>query len=102
MTLVLVRYKLKEDPKLLLNIPLGSAWSSPLVALSPDATVVAVSLQRTICIYSCVSGDLLEELDGVHAGGYRDLLQVKYNLCLRVCICIMLGSQWRVPGVCWW
>ena len=70
-SIAVVRYKLKEDPKLLLNIPLGSSvLSSPLVALSPDAAVVAVSLQRTICIYSCVSGDLLEELEGVHGGGY--------------------------------
>lgn len=74
-----VRYKLKEDPKLLLSISLtAGSLSSSLVALSPDALVVALSLNRTILIYSCVSGDLLEQLEGVHTG----MLIIGHTACV--------------------
>lgn len=67
-----VRYKLREDPKLLQSISLS--MPPQLVALSPDAAVVAVAQDTSITCYSCSSGVTLEEFDAVHTGWYWALL----------------------------
>ena len=66
--LTIVRYALNEDPKILLNIRLEVADVPSHVTLSPDSLVMAIAINRSILIYSSMTGTLLEQLNNVHNG----------------------------------
>ncbi|XP_051257857.1 transducin beta-like protein 2 [Dicentrarchus labrax] len=67
-----VEYKKQQDPYLLKTVPCASSEGSR-VALSPDGRVVAVSDGSNVAMYSAASGELEEELHGVHSGKIDDL-----------------------------
>ncbi|XP_067084781.1 transducin beta-like protein 2 [Osmerus mordax] len=67
-----VEYKKQQDPYLLLSVPCQSSDGS-LVALSPDARVVAVSNGCDVAMYDAATGRLEEEFHGVHGVEITDL-----------------------------
>lgn len=67
-----VEYKKQQDPYLLKTVPCSSSEGSR-VALSPDGRVVAISDGCNIAMYNAASGQLEEELHGVHSEEITDL-----------------------------
>lgn len=67
-----VEYKQQQDPYLLRTVPCASS-DGTRVALSPDGRVVAVSDGSNVAMYDTASGQLEEELPGVHGGQITDL-----------------------------
>lgn len=67
-----VEYKKQQDPYLLKTVPCASS-DGTRVALSPDGRVAAVSDGSNVAVYDTASGQLEEELMGVHSGGITDL-----------------------------
>ncbi|KAK9536771.1 hypothetical protein VZT92_006532 [Zoarces viviparus] len=67
-----VEYKKQQDPRLLRTVPCVSSEGSR-VALSPDGRVVAVSDGCNVAMYSAATGQLEEELHGVHSEEINDL-----------------------------
>ncbi|XP_034406945.1 LOW QUALITY PROTEIN: transducin beta-like protein 2 [Cyclopterus lumpus] len=67
-----VEYKKQQDPYLLKTVPCASSEGS-LVALSPDGRVVAISDGCNVAMYSAATGQLEEELHGVHSEEINDL-----------------------------
>lgn len=69
-----VLYNLHEDPKLLQSgeVPERGPF---LVALAPDARVVAVAVNTSIFLFATSSRELMETLSNVHGG-----------MCLSVCV----------------
>ncbi|XP_031725015.1 transducin beta-like protein 2 [Anarhichas minor] len=67
-----VEYKKQQDPYLLRTVPCVSSEGSR-VALSPDGRVVAVSDGCNVAMYSAATGQLEEELHGVHSEEINDL-----------------------------
>lgn len=78
-----VEYKKQQDPYLLLSVPCQSSEGSR-VALSPDARVVAVSNGCDIALYCAATGQLEEELQGVHSEEITDL---KFDINSRFLVC---------------
>ena len=64
---LLVAYHKREEPKLLLSHDLPVKGQS-LIAISPDALTVAVAIQRSIYLYGCSTGALLETMPDCHEG----------------------------------
>ncbi len=67
----LVRYSLNESPKLLQSVSLpeqgvGGKGAWPIVALSPDGVVLALSTRTSLYLYLTLSGELVESLVDVH------------------------------------
>lgn len=62
-----VCYKLHEDPKLLLTGQLPGSGST-IVALAPDAKVVAMAINFSLYIFCTSSGEVMEKLLDVHGG----------------------------------
>ena len=62
-----VRYKLQEDPKLLLTGQLPESGSTS-VALAPDSKVVTVAINSSLFFFSTSSGEMMEKLTDVHGG----------------------------------
>ena len=67
-----VEYKKQQDPYLLKTVPCVSSEGS-LAALSPDGRVVAISDGCNLAMYNAASGELEEEMHGVHSGPINDL-----------------------------
>ncbi|XP_068572543.1 transducin beta-like protein 2 [Cebidichthys violaceus] len=67
-----VEYKKQQDPYLLRTVPCASSEGSR-VALSPDGRVVAISDGCNVAMYSAATGQLEEELHGVHSEEINDL-----------------------------
>ncbi|XP_032389415.1 transducin beta-like protein 2 [Etheostoma spectabile] len=67
-----VEYKKQQDPYLLKTVPCVSSEGSR-VALSPDGRVVAISDGSNLALYNAASGQLEEELHGVHSEEINDL-----------------------------
>lgn len=68
-----VEYKKQQDPYLLKTVPCVSSEGSR-VALSPDGRVVAISSGSNVAIYSAASGQLEEEVHGIHSEEITDLI----------------------------
>lgn len=62
-----VRYKLREDPKLLQTGELPESGTTT-VALAPDSRVVAVAINSSLFIFSTSSGEMMENLPDIHGG----------------------------------
>ena len=56
-----------EEPKLLLSQNLPVKGQS-LIALSPDAHTAAVAIERSVYLYGCSTGALLETMVDCHEG----------------------------------
>ncbi|XP_061558176.1 transducin beta-like protein 2 [Phycodurus eques] len=67
-----VEYKKQQDPYLLKTVPCSSSDGS-LAALSPDGRVVAISDGCNVALYNASSGELEEQLLGVHSFEVTDL-----------------------------
>lgn len=67
-----VEYKKQQDPYLLKTVPCSSSEGSR-VALSPDGRVVAVSDGSNLAMYNAATGELEEEMHGVHSEEINDL-----------------------------
>lgn len=67
-----IEYKKQQDPYLLKTVPCASSEGSR-VALSPDARVVAISDGCNVALYNAATGQLEEELHGVHSEDITDL-----------------------------
>lgn len=67
-----VEYKKQQDPYLLRTVPCASSDGS-LAALSPDGRVVAISDGCDVAMYDASSGELEEQLLGVHSFNITDL-----------------------------
>lgn len=63
-----MRYALSEDPKILLNIRLEVSDVPSHVALSPDSLVMAIAINKSLLIYSSMTGTLMEQLNNIHNG----------------------------------
>ncbi len=63
-----VRYNLNESPKLLHTVPLPDKGTRSIIALSPDAKVVAVSCHTSLHLYLSSTGTLAQSLPDVHRG----------------------------------
>ena len=66
----LVAYHKREEPKLLLSHDLPVKGQS-LIAISPDALTVAVAIQRSVYLYGCSTGALLETMLDCHEGKHK-------------------------------
>ena len=60
-------YHKREEPKLLLSHNLPVKGQS-LIAISPDALTVAVAVERSVYLYGCSTGALLETMVDCHEG----------------------------------
>lgn len=78
-----VEYKKQQDPYLLKTVPCGSSDGSR-VALSPDGRVVAVSDGCNVAMYDAASGQLEEELHGVHS---EDITELRFDINGRFLAC---------------
>ncbi|XP_019728988.1 transducin beta-like protein 2 [Hippocampus comes] len=67
-----VEYKKQQDPYLLKTVRCASSDGS-LAALSPDGRVVAISDGCDVAMYDASSGELEEQLLGVHSFNITDL-----------------------------
>ena len=67
LTLYSVGIHKTEEPKLLLSHDLPMKGQS-LITISPDALTVAVAIQRSIYLYGCSTGALLETMADCHEG----------------------------------
>lgn len=78
-----VEYKKQQDPYLLKTVPCTSSEGSR-VALSPDGRVVAISDACNIAMFNAASGELEEELQGIHSEEITDLrfdVNGRYLVC---------------------
>ncbi|KAM4620117.1 transducin beta-like protein 2 [Polymixia lowei] len=78
-----VEYKKQQDPYLLKTVPCRSSEGS-LIALSPDGRVVAISDGCNVAMYNAASGQLEEELHGVHSEEINDL---RFDINGRFLVC---------------
>ena len=78
-----VEYKKQQDPYLLKTVPCVSSQGSR-AALSPDGRVVAISDACNVALYNTGSGELEEELHGVHNEGISDL---RFDISGRFLVC---------------
>lgn len=78
-----VEYKKQQDPYLLRTVSCNSSQGSR-IALSPDGRVVAVSDGCDVAMFDAVSGNLEEELQGVHVGEITDL---RFDINGRFLVC---------------
>ncbi|KAK5858303.1 hypothetical protein PBY51_002452 [Eleginops maclovinus] len=67
-----VEYKMQQDPYLLRTVPCASSEGSR-AALSPDGRVVAISDGCNVAMYNATTGQLEEEMHGVHSEEINDL-----------------------------
>ncbi|XP_058482706.1 transducin beta-like protein 2 [Solea solea] len=67
-----VEYKKQQDPYLLKTVPCVASEGSR-AALSPDGRVVAISDSSNVALYSAASGQLEEEMHGIHSEEITDL-----------------------------
>lgn len=78
-----VEYKKQQDPYLLRTVPCASS-DGTRVALSPDGRVVAISDGSNVAMYNAATGQLEEELHGVHGGEVTDL---RFDINGRFLVC---------------
>lgn len=78
-----VEYKKQQDPYLLKTVPCTSSEGSR-VALSPDGRVVAISDGCNVAMYGAASGQLEEEMHGVHSENINDL---RFDITGRLLAC---------------
>lgn len=78
-----VEYKKQQDPYLLKTVPCTSSEGSR-VALSPDGRVLAISDGCNVAMYSAASGQMEEELLGVHSEEITDL---RFDINGRFLVC---------------
>lgn len=78
-----VEYKKQQDPYLLKTVPCTSSDGSR-VALSPDGRVVAISSGCNVAMYSAASGELEEEMLGIHSEEITDL---RFDINGRFVVC---------------
>lgn len=78
-----VEYKKQQDPYLLNTVPCASSEGTR-VALSPDGRVVAVSDGCNVAMYNAASGQLEEELHGVHS---EEITELKFDINGRFLVC---------------
>lgn len=78
-----VEYKKQQDPYLLRTVSCSSSEGS-LVALSPDGRVVAISDGCDVAMYDATTGQLEEELHGVHGGEITDM---RFDINGRFLVC---------------
>ncbi|XP_037323586.2 transducin beta-like protein 2 [Pungitius pungitius] len=78
-----VEYKKQQDPYLLKTVPCTSSEGSR-VALSPDGRVVAISDGCNVAMYGAGSGQLEEEMHGVHSENINDL---RFDITGRLLAC---------------
>ncbi|KAM6983735.1 transducin beta-like protein 2 [Tautogolabrus adspersus] len=67
-----VEYKKQQDPYLLKTVSCASSDGSR-AALSPDGRVVAISDGCNVAMYNATTGQLEEELNGIHSEEINDL-----------------------------
>lgn len=78
-----VEYKKQQDPYLLKTVSCTSSDGSR-VALSPDGRVVAISSGCNVAMYSAASGELEEEMLGIHSEEITDL---RFDINGRFLVC---------------
>ncbi|KAG7483824.1 hypothetical protein MATL_G00042440 [Megalops atlanticus] len=78
-----VEYKKQQDPYLLRTVQCQVSEGSR-IALSPDARVAAVSSGCNVALFSTATGELEEELHGVHSEEITDL---KFDINSRFLVC---------------
>ncbi|XP_074528514.1 transducin beta-like protein 2 [Halichoeres trimaculatus] len=78
-----VEYKKQQDPYLLKTVQCVSSDGSR-VALSPDGRVVAISSGCNVTMYSAASGELEEEMPGIHSEEITDL---RFDINGRFLVC---------------
>lgn len=78
-----VEYKKQQDPYLLRTVSCSSSEGS-LAALSPDGRVVAISDGCDVVMYDANTGQLEEELRGVHGG---EITELRFDVNGRFLVC---------------
>ncbi|XP_036381187.1 transducin beta-like protein 2 [Megalops cyprinoides] len=78
-----VEYKKQQDPYLLRTVQCQVSEGSR-IALSPDARVAAVSSGCSVALFSTATGELEEELHGVHS---EELTDLKFDINSRFLVC---------------
>ncbi|KAG7275021.1 hypothetical protein CRUP_030540 [Coryphaenoides rupestris] len=78
-----VEYKKQQDPYLLRTVSCSSSEGS-LAALSPDGRVVAISDGCDVAMYDATTGQLEEELRGVHGG---EITEMRFDINGRFLVC---------------
>ncbi|XP_020496193.2 transducin beta-like protein 2 [Labrus bergylta] len=78
-----VEYKKQQDPYLLKTVPCASSDGSR-AALSPDGRVVAISDGCNVAMYNATTGQLEEELNGIHSEEINDL---RFDINGRFLVC---------------
>lgn len=78
-----VEYKKQQDPYLLRTVPCSSSDGSR-VALSPDGRVVAVSDGCNVAMFDAATGNLEEELRGVHS---EEITEIRFDINSRFLVC---------------
>ncbi|KAK5611164.1 Transducin beta-like protein 2 [Crenichthys baileyi] len=78
-----VEYKKQQDPYLLGTVPCSSSDGSR-VALSPDGRVVAISDGCNVAMFDATTGNLEEELRGVHS---EEITDIRFDINSRFLVC---------------
>lgn len=68
MTNILVNYEKGQDAKEIFSVNLPPMKGSSLIAISPDALTVAVTVLNNLYFYDAVTGKLDESVEGFSIG----------------------------------